>query len=238
MAALYLTIEDNEYMVAYKIFDTNAFPEHVGSQVDACADDLALIAHSRSIIYQETLNGRREFVQELHKPYYATATPDHIKVFRYHSVTFQVGVVSFFISIYSLLDKFSRLVAALIIPSSMVGFDKLRKWLSSNVREKHMDIEKRDLIIQIINNAKDYWLDDIINKRVHITHYGTLKDLSLMQVPFSKPPSLIGEDEIILPTISFKGSRRDLVNLSQEIESNIKIMLKEIIALLPNVKYQ
>jgi hypothetical protein len=60
----------------------------------------------------------------------------------------------------------------------------------------------------------------------------------LIQVPFSKSSSVIEEDDIILPTISFKGSRRDLVAFSQEMERNIKIMLKEVIALLPNVRYQ
>jgi hypothetical protein len=183
-APLYITIEDNEYWMAYKVFDRNAFPEHVGHQVDACADDLALIKHSIYIIHQEILNSRREFLQEIHKPHFTTAMPDPIKVLRYHSVNFQAGVISFFVSVYSLLDKFARLIANLIIPSATVGFDKLGNWLSSNVREKHMDTEKRDLIIKIIKNAKCNWLEDLIKKRVNITHYGTLKDLSLISSTF------------------------------------------------------
>jgi len=232
---LYITIEDNEYFNAYKIFDKKAFPEKAGKQVDACADDFALIKYWESIIFQEIRNNRKEFVRELHTPQFATSTPNPIAVLRYHSVGINTGVASFFVSAYSLLDKFARLVARLIIPKAEVGFSSLENWLSSNVREKHMNIQKRDLVIKLVHEAKINWLDEIIKKRVHITHYGSLQDLTFLQVPFSKPTAMINEEDIVSPMISFKGSRIDLNDLIQKIVGLIENMIKKIIALIPNV---
>jgi len=250
MSFIPLTIVGQELWFSQHIFNPNAYPTYVRGDVNACAAKLSLIEYSLKTIQKEIQYDKSKFIYILiNDKAFMEFVPDPGKpvIAFYYSVNFQAGLQSFFISIKSLLDIFTKIISRLIEPgSNLRGFGKrkvdgmelaggiLLRWLNQNAPNTYAN--KTSLITTVISNI-DEWISDVVIRRDEIVHYGILSNVSEMLVPLSKPPSLIKEDEIMLPSILRKDHPVDLIEYCQEILENISHMLKKTVILLPNIDF-
>lgn len=240
-----IKIVGDEIVESTKILNTNAFPKGVRNNVWACADKVALMHYSLQLIEREINNDLIRFVDELrtNKAWEGfTPDPQRDAVAIYHSMSFQVGLQSFFISTKSMLDIYAQIVSKMIKPqSSLFGFNKgnfrgtrlvggtLLNWIERNSSAAYSN--KKQLIELLINQI-DSWISNVVGYRDQIVHHGNITALMEMRVPLLKRPQQIGKDEIILPAIEDEGDLLEYCNSSLQ---HTYRMLKETIPLLPNV---
>lgn len=243
-----LVIVGNEIKESSEILNPNAFPQGVKNNVWACADKLALIHYSLQLIEREINNDIIKFVNELNtgKAWEGfTLDPQRDDLVIYHSMSFQAGLQSFFISTKSMLDIYAQIVSKLIKPqSSLFGFNKgsfrgtrlvggtLLNWIERNSPASYSN--RKQLIELLINNI-DSWISNVVGYRDQIVHHGNINVLREMCVPLLKRPQQIRKDEIILPAIKDEGDLLEYCNYSLQ---NIYRMLKETVPLLPNVNFE
>lgn len=110
------------------ILNPNAFSTNLRASATACADKLALISHSIGIIQKAIDRDLEAFTKQLnHNSAFKGFTPNPQKpvIAIYHNMSFQAGVQSFFITIKSMLDIYSRIVSKALVPkSNLFGFGK------------------------------------------------------------------------------------------------------------------
>jgi hypothetical protein len=250
MRFISLHVVGRELLYSQHIFNPNAFPSHVRSDVDACATKLSIIAYSLENIQREIQNDKLEFAHILNNDKaFIEFVPDPRKpvMALYYSVNFQVGLQSFFISIKSLLDIFTKIVSKLIEPKSTLrGFSKrkvdgveltggtLLRWLDQNAPN---DYANKSSLMTVIRSNIDGWISDVVTKRDEIVHDGTLSNILEMSVPISKRSYLIKGDEIVLPTVLIEDHPKDLIKYCQEIWENVVRMIKDTLILLPNIDF-
>lgn len=243
-----IEIVSDEIVESSKILNPNAFPQDVGKKVWACADRVALMRYSLQLIEREINNDLTRFVNELNtgKSWEGfTPDPQMYCVATYHSMSFQAGLQSFFISTKSALDIYAQIVSKIIKPqSSLFGFNKgsfrgtrlvggaLLNWIEHNSPASYSN--KKRLIGLLINHI-DSWISTVVGYRDQIVHHGNINSLREMCVPLPKRPQQIRKDEIILPAIKDKG---DLLKYCNHSLQSIYRMLKETIPLLPNVDFE
>ncbi|MFC1959026.1 hypothetical protein ACFLV6_03870, partial [Chloroflexota bacterium] len=158
-------IVGNENWESFKILNANAFPQNVKNNIGACADKLALMHYSLELIKREINNNLIGFVNELNNgKAWESLNPDPQRDFVaiYHSMGFQAGLQSFFISTKSMLDIYAQIVSNLINPQSpLFGFNKhsfrgtklvggtLLNWIENNSPVSYSNLEQ--LIELLIN---------------------------------------------------------------------------------------
>jgi hypothetical protein len=116
-----IVIIGNEIWESSKILNPNAFPKGVKNNVWACVDKVALMHFSLQLIEREINNDLIRFVNELNigKAWEGfTPDPQRDDVAIYHSISFQAGLQSFFISTKSALDIYAQMVSKMIKPQS------------------------------------------------------------------------------------------------------------------------
>jgi len=250
MSFILLHVVGQELWYSQHFFNPNAFPSHVRTDVNACATKLSTIAYSLENIQREIQNDKSKFIYILNNDNaFIEFSPDPEKpvMALYYSVSFQVGLQSFFISIKSLLDIFTKIISKLIEPKSALrGFSKrkvdgveltggtLLRWLDQNAPNAY---ENKSSLITVIRSNIDEWISDVVAKRDEIVHDGTLSNISEMLVPLSKSPPLIKMDEIVLPTVMIENHSEDLIEYCQSIWKNVVRMIKETLILLPNINF-
>jgi len=238
-------IVGDEIVESSKILNPNAFPQGVRNNVWACAEKLALIHYSLQLIEREINSDLIKFVNALNTGREwegFTPEPRRGDVAIYHSMSFQAGLQSFFISTKSMLDIYAQITSKLISPqSSLFGFKKgsfrgtklvggsLLKWIEHNPPVSYAN--KKQLIELLINHI-DSWISNVVGYRDQIVHHGNINVLVEMCVPLVKRPQQIRKDEIILPALKDEG---DLLKYCNHSLQSIYRMLKETIPLLPNV---
>ena len=244
-----LVIVGNEIRESSEILNPNAFPQGVKNNVWACADKLALIHYSLQLIEREIDNDVIKFVNELNTgKAWQSFTPDPQRddlVVIYHSMSFQAGLQSFFISTKSMLDIYAQIVSKLIKPqSSLFGFNKgnfkgtrlvggtLLNWIERNSPTSYSN---RNQLIELLINHIDSWIGNVVGYRDQIVHHGNINVLREMCVPLLKKPKQIRKDEIILPAIKDEANLIEYCNYTLQ---NIYRMLKETVPLLPNVNFE
>jgi len=243
-----LVIVGNEIRESSEILNPNAFPQGVKNNVWACADKLALIHYSLQLIEREINNDIIKFVNELNTgKAWESFSPDPQRddlVVIYHSMSFQAGLQSFFISTKSMLDIYAQIVSKLIKPqSSLFGFSKsnfkgtrlvggtLLNWIERNSPASYSN---RNQLIELLINHIDSWISNVVGYRDQIVHHGNINVLREMCVPLLKRPQQIRKDEIIQPVIKDEGDLLEYCNYTLQ---NIYRMLKETIPLLPDVNF-
>ena len=242
-----IEIVGNEIWESSKILNPNAFPQGVKNNVQACGDKLALIHYSLQLIEREINNDLIKFVNELNTGRAwegFTLEPQRSAVAIYHSISFQTGLQSFFISTKSMLDIYAQIISKLISPqSSLFGFKKgsfrgtklvggsLLKWIENN---SPLSYTNKKQLIELLINHIDSWISKVVGYRDQIVHRGNIYFLVEMCVPLVKRPQQIRKDEIILPAIKDEGDLLGYCNYSLQ---NIYRMLKETIPLLPDVNF-
>lgn len=250
MSFIQLHVVGQELWYSQHFFNLNAFPPHVGTNVNACAAKLSIAEYSLANIQREIQNDKLKFIHILNNHgAFIEFTPDPGKpvMALYYSVSFQVGLQSFFISIKSLLDIFTKIISKLIEPkSNLRGFSKgkidgveltggtLLRWLDQNAPNAYAN---KSLLITVIRSNIEEWISDIVAKRDEIVHEGTLSNISEMSVPLSKRPPLIKMDEIVLPTVLIEDHSEDLIEYCQRIWKNVVRMIKDTLVLLPNINF-
>jgi len=243
-----IVIKGNEIWESSKILNPNAFPKGVKNNVWACVDKVALMHFSLQLIEREINNDLIRFVNELNtgKAWEGfTPDPQRDDVAIYHSISFQAGLQSFFISTKSALDIYAQMVSKMIKPqSSLFGFNKgsfrgtklvggtLLNWIEHNSPASYSN---RKQLIELLINHIDSWISNVVRYRDQIVHRGNINSLREMCVPLLKRPQQIRKDEIILPAIKDEG---DLLKYCNHSLQNIYRMLKETIPLLPNVDFK
>jgi len=228
-----------------RLLNPNAFPPGLRSSAMACADKLALASYSIRIIRIAIGRDLEEFIGQLSgNAAFKGFIPNPRKraVAIYHSMPFQAGVQSFFITTKSMLDVFSKIISKAIVPTSNIfSFGKapfrqkkiaggrLLNWLEECIPTSYAHKER---LIEILLSHIDAWISDVVKLRDDIIHKGQLNDLTEMCVPLSKKPQEITKDEIILPAIRGKGN---ILEYCRHIREEIDRMLKETVVLLPDV---
>lgn len=227
------------------ILNPNAFSTNLKSSAMACADKLALISYSIRIIQKAIDRDLEEFTKQLnHSTDFKGFTPNPQKpvIAIYRNVSYQAGVQSFFITIKSMLDIYSRITSKALVPkSNLFGFGKalfrgkriaggtLLNFLERNTAKSCVESKK---LIGIFLSHIDGWIGDVVEIRDDIVHKGQPTDLAEMCVPILKKPQEITKDEIILPTIRRRGN---ILEYCQRIRRNIDRLLQETLILLPGV---
>ena len=223
----------------------NAFSTNLRASATACADKLALISHSITIIQKAIGKDLDAFTKQLnHSNAFKgfTPNPQRPAIAIYHNMSFQAGVQSFFITIKSMLDIYSQIMSKALIPkSNLFSFGKapfrgkriaggtLLNFLERNTAKSCVDNET---LIGILLSHIDDWIGDVVKIRDDIVHKGQPTDLIEMCVPISKKPQEITKDEIILPTMRGKGN---ILEYCQDIRGNIDRLLEETLVLLPGI---
>jgi len=227
------------------ILNPNAFSTNLRASATACADKLALISHSIGIIQKAIDRDLEAFTKQLnHNSAFKGFTPNPQKpvIAIYHNMSFQAGVQSFFITIKSMLDIYSRIVSKALVPkSNLFNFGKapfrgkkiaggtLLNFLERNTAKSCVENKK---LIRIFLSHIDDWIGDVVKIRDDIVHKGQPSDLTEMCVPISRKPQKITKDEIILPTIRGKGN---ILEYCQYVRRNIDSLLEETLVLLPGI---
>jgi len=227
------------------ILNPNAFSTSLKSSAMACADKLALVSYSTTIIQKAIDRDLEAFTKQInHSTDFKGFTPNPQKpvIAIYRNMSLQVGVQSFFITIKSTLDIYSRIVSKAIVPkSNLFGFGKapfrgkkiaggtLLNFLERNTAKSCVENKK---LIGIFLSHIDDWIGDVIKIRDDIVHTGQPSDLIEMCVPILKKPQEITKDEIILPAIRGKGN---ILEYCQHVRRNIDSLLEETLTLLPGI---
>lgn len=243
-----IVVVGNEIVESSTILNPNAFPQDLHEKVWVCADKLALMHYSLQIIQREINNDLIKFVKELNTgKAWSGFNPDPQKdiIAIYHSMNFQAGLQSFFISAKSVLDIYAQIVSKLIQPqSSLFGFNKGNyretRWVGGAVlnwidRNSPASYSNREHLIELLINHISNWISSVVGYRDQIVHHGNINVLGEMCVPLLKSPQHIRKDEIILPTIKNEGDLLEYCNYTLQ---NIYRMLKETLPLLPNLDFK
>lgn len=227
------------------ILNPNAFSTNLRASATACADKLALISHSIGIIQKAIDRDLEAFTKQLNRNSAFngfTPNPQKPVIAIYHNMSFQVGVQSFFITIKSMLDIYSRIVSKALVPkSNLFSFGKasfrgkkiaggtLLNFLERNTTESCVESKK---LVRIFLGHIDDWIGDVVKIRDDIVHKGQPSDLIDMCVAILKKPQEITKDKIILPTIRRKGN---ILEYCQHVRRNIDSLLEETLVLLPGI---
>ncbi len=227
------------------ILNPNAFSTNLRASATACADKLALMSHSIGIIQEAIDRDLEAFTKQLnHSSTFKDFTPSPQKpvIAIYHNMSFQTGVQSFFITIKSMLDIYSRIVSKALVPkSNLFGFGKasfrgkkiaggaLLNFLEKNTTRSCVGSKK---LIGIFLSHIDAWIGDVVKIRDDIVHKGQPTDLIEMCVPILRKPQEITKDEIILPAIRAKGN---ILEYCQYVRRNTDRLLGETLILLPDI---
>lgn len=227
------------------ILNPNAFSTNLRSSAMACADKLALISYSIRIIQNAIDRDLEAFTKQLnHGTAFNGFAPNPQKpvIAIYHNISSQAGVQSFFITIKSMLDIYSRIMSRALAPkSNLFSFGKapfrgkkiaggtLLNFLERNTAKSCVENKK---LIGIFLSHIDDWIGDVVKIRDDIVHKGQPTDLVEMCVPILKKPQEITKDQIILPTILGRGN---ILEYCQHIRRNIDRLLEETLILLPGI---
>lgn len=170
----------------FKILNANAFPDALEQDVHACADKLGLMFYSFRLIEEEINKDLNRFIRELHFSYAWNVfvfDPEKHKdiMLTYHSMKFQAGLQSFFISMKSMLDMYAQIISKLIKPdSSLFGFNKggfkgkrlvggtLLNWIERTAPTPYLN---REQIITLLVNHIKRWIAKAVGYRDQIVHY-------------------------------------------------------------------
>lgn len=211
------------------ILNPNAFSTNLRASATACADKLALISHSIGIVQEAIDRDLEAFTKQLnHSNAFKSFTPNPQKpvIAIYHNMSFQAGVQSFFITIKSMLDIYSRIVSKALVPkSNLFSFGKapfrgkkvaggtLLNFLERNTAESC--VENKQLVRIFLSHIND-WIGDAVKIRDDIVHKGQPSNLIEMCVPILRKPQEIIKDEIILPAIVERETSWNTVNIFEE----------------------
>lgn len=230
---------------SFGILNPNAFSISLKSGAMACADKLALVSYSITIIQKTIERDLEAFIKQInHSTDFKgfPLNPQKPVIAIYLNMSFQAGVQSFFITTKSMLDIYSRIVSRAFVPkSNLFSFGKARfrgkrlsggTLLNSLERNTARSCVKSKKLIGIFLSHIDDWIGDVIKIRDDIVHKGQPSDLIEMCVPILRKPQEITKDEIILPAIRGKGS---ILEYCQHIRRNIDSLLEETLILLPGV---
>lgn len=235
-----------EYWEASHIFNPNAFPVHVRNLVFLCADCLSVFIFTVNQIEPNIKIDREQFLERLQTNKELNSfTPDPNKpcVVIYHNAKFLIALRLVLYSVKSFLDIYAQLVSKLIVPHSTIsGFKegtvdgqkikggKLIKWLTESAPSTFTNASA---LASVIKNNSSLWIEDVVNWRNKLIHYGEIPNLRPMMVPLQCELDKV-KDHVILPQMP---NTKDVATYCNETRNNLFRFIRETFILLPEINF-
>jgi hypothetical protein len=210
-----IVIVDRHMAHATGLFNPNAFPGHVKSEVSLCADRLAILSHSVQIVVNETALDRSRLLGEIRQNrafdgYHPRE--DKPSVLILHNLAFVGGLNSALVAAKSLLDLYTRVLTRLLVPSAnLFGFNKapykgrklaggrLLNWLEQSAPDS---FEHRQELTSLLLRHIDLWIGEAVEYRDAVVHQGMVPGVTEAQVALAKALGQICESDVAPPRMS------------------------------------
>lgn len=230
---------------AFGFFNPNVFPDHVRSDLGACQDRLAVLVYSIRNVCEQIPEDVAYFLQVLQSDSAFTGfrpDPNKPTIAIFQNLEFLTGLNSSLLTVKSLLDVYTRLIARTIRPkATLFGFNKanfhgrklpggrLLNWLERSTSFSSIDSAT---LITIILHHIDGWISDAVTWRDEVIHDGTIARLEYMGVPLNSDLSKLRSMDILLPKMP---NGVVVSDYCQTLKRNVALFLRETLSLLPGI---
>lgn len=234
-------------MTATALLNTNAFPDAVSTEVNACCSRLAYILCAIPRVDQAIQSSRDEFKVHLKRNWlgYRKAVetrPDLRVVLYWDGVEYVSALHSVLYEVRAFLDLYARLIRSLlgdqrVPPTFKSGSSNGKthygaKFLRSLEKIEESRFPERDTVCSVIRRNLEEWLQLALDRRDALAHFRELPELRHIWVPVTGAPIEFDDSLLNGPTI---GQEESLSNYVEAIGDRLGRAIEATAPLLPSV---
>jgi len=232
----------------FDVFNPNAFPKSLNSNVNACGFRLGLWLYYTSFVSKEIFKERDVFVKELVSQQDGirkslSMRQDSLKFVAYSDgLQYMAATFGCLNAMKSFLDNYAQLMAKLISPSTTLSFKKkvingrkiaggaLISWLQNSAPKT---FKKAKDLADITKRHSSEWITQAVIYRDTLSHYKDIEGMIHMHVPLQPKDPPYNSANIELPKMP---DGVPLIDYCQDILNRSTYYLRESIILLPNIE--
>jgi hypothetical protein len=242
-----INLVGEERWSTYGVFNSNAFPDELSINAEACSTRAAILLAHLNMIKEAIKKDEKDFRAEL-KKYYTDSfvvslrkRPSDKFVAYYDGIDYLAAFHGFLNSLKSFLDVYATLICRTIQPSSStllfgakpveggkISGGRVINWLK---RSAPITFKHSSKLQKAIENHSNNWITEAVNHRDTLSHYGDIKEMEHMHIDLT--PSSFKFEEIFPPLMP---NGQPVVDYCSYLLDELKVFIEESLILLPGLK--